>query len=60
MTGTGKLKTLIVGKSKKPRSFAGVKYFTVANTANKKAWMTSELIVEWILRIDNQMKIQIT
>jgi len=58
MTGTDKLKPLIIGKSKKPRCFAGVKSFPVDYTANKKAWMTSELFAEWLLRIDKQMKIQ--
>ncbi|XP_025407157.1 tigger transposable element-derived protein 6-like, partial [Sipha flava] len=58
MTGTDKLKPLIIGKSKNPRCFAGVKSFPVNYTANKKAWMTSELFAEWLLRIDKQMKIQ--
>lgn len=58
MPGTDKLKPLIIGKSKKPKSFAVVKYFLVDYTANKKAWVTSELFAEWLLRIDNQMKIK--
>ncbi|XP_025197064.1 tigger transposable element-derived protein 6-like [Melanaphis sacchari] len=58
MTGTDKLKPLIIGKSKNPRCFSCVKSFPVDYTANKKAWMTSELFAEWLLRIDKQMKIQ--
>jgi len=58
MTGTDKLKPLLIGKSKKPRCFAGVKSFPVEYTANKKAWMTSELFAKWLLRVDNQMKTQ--
>jgi len=56
MTGTDKLKPLLIGKSKNPKCFTGIKSFPVEYTANKKAWMTSELFVEWLLRIDSQMK----
>jgi hypothetical protein len=52
MTGTDKLKTLIIGKSIKPRCFFGAKSFSVDYTENKKAWMTSELFAKWLLRID--------
>lgn len=38
--------------------FVGVKFFLVEYTANKKARMTGELFVEWLLRINNQMKKQ--
>lgn len=41
---------------KKTMCFAGVKSFPVKYTANKKAWMTSELFAEWLLRIYNQMQ----
>ncbi|XP_050061779.1 tigger transposable element-derived protein 4-like [Aphis gossypii] len=58
MTGTDKLKPLIIGKSRNPRCFTGVKSFPVDYTANKKAWMTSELFAEWLLRINKPMKIQ--
>jgi hypothetical protein len=58
MTGTDKLKLLLIRKSKKPKCFIGVKSFLFEYTVNKKAWMTNELFAEWLLRIYNQMKTQ--
>ncbi|XP_060846175.1 tigger transposable element-derived protein 6-like [Rhopalosiphum padi] len=49
MTGTDKLKPLIIGKSKNPRCFAGVKSFLVDYTANKKAWMTNNCLAHNII-----------
>ena len=40
MTGTDKLKPLVIGESKKPRCFKGVKSLEVDYEANTKAWMT--------------------
>lgn len=56
MTGTEKLRHLFIGKSKKPRCFAGCNSFPVDYTANKKAWMNAALFAEWLIKIDNQMK----
>ncbi|KAL4149571.1 hypothetical protein QTP88_003497 [Uroleucon formosanum] len=42
MTGEKK-KLLVVGKSKQPRCFKGVKALPVDYTANKNAWMTQEI-----------------
>ncbi|XP_046750601.1 tigger transposable element-derived protein 6-like [Diprion similis] len=56
MTGTDKLKPPFIGKSKKPRCFAGCNSFPMDYTANKKAWMNAELFKEWLIKIDNQMK----
>ena len=55
MDGTEKLPSLIIGKSKKPRCFAGVKSLPVEYTANRKAWMTNEIFSAWLLKIDRQM-----
>lgn len=45
MTGSDKLKNLVVAKSAKPRCFNGVNISSlpVLYRSNKKAWMTSEL-----------------
>ncbi|XP_046680817.1 tigger transposable element-derived protein 4-like [Homalodisca vitripennis] len=55
MTGTNMLKPLVIGKSKKPRCFAGVKSLTVDYTANRKAWMNAEMFADWLLKLDKQM-----
>ncbi|XP_046667060.1 tigger transposable element-derived protein 4-like [Homalodisca vitripennis] len=55
MTGTDMLKPLVIGKSKKPRCFAGVKSLPVDYTANRKAWMNAELFADWLLKLDKQM-----
>ncbi|XP_062599444.1 tigger transposable element-derived protein 6-like [Saccostrea cucullata] len=55
-----KLKPLVIGKSNQPRCFKNIKKTTlpVDYTANKKAWMTSEIFNNWILAINNSMKKQ--
>lgn len=45
--GTHKLKLLVIGKSKKPRAFKGVKVFPVQYRGNKRGWMTTEIMMEW-------------
>lgn len=52
MTGTEKLKVLLIGKSAKPRCFRGVKCLPVTYKNNKKAWMTSELFEWWLMELD--------
>ena len=54
-TGTEKLPTLLIGKSKKPRCFSGIKSFPVLYEANSRAWMTTELFHGWLIRIDTMM-----
>lgn len=46
MSGSNKCKLLVIGKSKKPRCFAGinVECLLVTYRANKNAWMTSVLL----------------
>lgn len=56
MTGTEKLKPLMIGKYKKPRCFSGVKSFPFEYDANRKAWMNSVVFAQWLLKLDNQMK----
>ena len=50
MDGSEKLKPLVIGKAMKPRCFKGVKSFPTDYRANKKAWMTTELFNNWLLR----------
>lgn len=57
-TGTEKLPTLMIGKSRKPRCFAGVKSFPFRYQANKKAWITTSIFHDWSRKIDRQMSRQ--
>lgn len=52
MTGTEKLKVVVIGKSAKPRCFRGVKCLPVTYKNNKKAWMTGDLFEMWLLELD--------
>ncbi|XP_072155736.1 tigger transposable element-derived protein 6-like [Bemisia tabaci] len=54
-TGTYKVKPLILGKSKKPRCFAGCKSLPTDYDSNRKAWMTSSLFCNWLHKLDKQM-----
>lgn len=55
MTGTEKLKPLIIGRSKNPRRFKGVKSLETDYDFNKKAWMTSDIYGKWLQKFDNAM-----
>lgn len=59
MTGE-KLKPLVIGKSAHPRCFSKIKpeKLPVIYRNNKKAWMTGELMTEWLRMVDRQMKKQ--
>lgn len=55
-TGTDKRRLLIIGKSGKPRCFRNFKsHFYCTYTANKKAWMTSNIFQEWLLDFNKQL-----
>jgi len=41
MTGTDKIKPLLIRKSAKPRCFKSIKTYPLDYESNKKAWMTS-------------------
>ncbi|XP_041372694.1 tigger transposable element-derived protein 4-like [Gigantopelta aegis] len=58
MTGTEKLKLLVIGKSAKPRCFKNVRSLPVDYRSNKKAWMTGALFTEWVKDLDKSMKRQ--
>ena len=54
MDGSEKLKPLVIGKSKNPRSFKNVRALPVTYIANKKAWMVSEEFTTWVKQLDRQ------
>lgn len=58
MLGTERLKMLVIGKSKTPRCFRGVKSLEVDYTFNKKAWMTTDIFTGWVKKLDKQMTTQ--
>ncbi|CAG9563419.1 unnamed protein product [Danaus chrysippus] len=55
MTGSEKLKPLVIGKAKKPRCFSGFKTIPLDYDANKKAWMTAEIFKGWLIKVDKKM-----
>jgi hypothetical protein len=42
---------LVIGKYAKPRVFKRAKRLPVEYRANRKAWMTSTLFDEWLLKL---------
>ncbi|GBM10265.1 Tigger transposable element-derived protein 2 [Araneus ventricosus] len=46
--GSHKTKLFMIGKSAKPRAFKNVKVFPVIYRSNKRAWMTQQLMNEWV------------
>ena len=56
MAGTEKLKLLVIGKSAKPRCFKNVKTLPVTYRNNKKAWMTSEIFLDWLKSLDSRFR----
>ncbi|KAL4103217.1 hypothetical protein QTP88_010050 [Uroleucon formosanum] len=58
MTGTDKIKPLLIGKSAKPRCFKGIKTYPLDYESNKKAWMTSALFEKWLSNFDKKMSLK--
>lgn len=58
MSGSEKLKLLVIGKTKHPRCFKGIKSLEVDYECNRKAWMTSEIYENWLLKLDKQFAAQ--
>jgi len=56
MTGTDKLRPLVIGKSMKPRCLKGVNKFPLDYTANANAWMTSSIFTDFMTKWDKQLK----
>lgn len=58
MDGSEKLKLLVIGKSKTPRCFRGIKSLEVDYDFNKKSWMTSKIFENFVLNLDRIMRNQ--
>lgn len=56
MNGSEKLKPFMIGKSKTPRCFTGIKSFPLDYEGNRKAWMTSNLFESWLKKLNKKMK----
>jgi len=54
MDGIEKLLLLVIGKSARPRCFKNVRHFPVEYKVNKNAWMTSNIVVEWVVKLDRK------
>nr|XP_057918490.1 tigger transposable element-derived protein 4-like [Doryrhamphus excisus] len=55
MDGSEKLPLFVIGTSKQPRAFKGVRHLPNEYTANRKAWMTSLLFEDWLKKLDVRM-----
>ena len=55
-----KLQPLVIGKSAQPWCFKKIKIekLPVMYRSKRKAWMTTDLMTEWLKKIDKQMKAQ--
>ena len=58
MSGKEKLPLFDIGKTAKPCCFNYVKSLPVDYAANKKAWMTSDLFVSWLRKLDKKYLLQ--
>ncbi|XP_054060076.1 tigger transposable element-derived protein 4 [Rissa tridactyla] len=58
MDGSEKLRLLVIGKNKSPRSFKDVKLLPVDYEANDMAWMTSEVFEQWMRKLDDRFQAQ--
>ncbi|XP_026816812.1 tigger transposable element-derived protein 4-like [Rhopalosiphum maidis] len=58
MTGSDKRKLLVVGKSLKPRCFKNmsINKIPVHYHANKNAWMTSSIFLNWLCEWDKELQ----
>ncbi|KAK3091960.1 hypothetical protein FSP39_024021 [Pinctada imbricata] len=55
MTGTDKRKLLVIGKSKDPPCFRGVKSLPVTYTNSGNVWMTAEIFQNWLRDFNRDM-----
>ncbi|KAE8746826.1 hypothetical protein FOCC_FOCC006463 [Frankliniella occidentalis] len=56
--GSEKLTPLTIGKSKEPRPFRGVRSLPCDYTNQPKAWMTGDIMISWLRKIDGKMRAQ--
>ena len=54
MSGTEKLPLLVIGKSRNPRCFAGMKTKPLRYENNTKSWMTRAIFTEYLKRLNKQ------
>ena len=50
-----KLPLLVIGKSKSPRCFSGIKSLQLEYKSNTKAWVTGEIFQGWLERWNRQL-----
>jgi hypothetical protein len=55
MTGTIKMKPLVIGKSKSPRCLKGVKNLPLEYAHNASAWMTASIFEDYLCNWDRQL-----
>jgi hypothetical protein len=53
-----KVSLLVIGKYANPRAFKRTNRLPVEYRANRKAWMTSTLFDEWLLKFDKWMRVE--
>ncbi|CAF2234681.1 unnamed protein product, partial [Rotaria magnacalcarata] len=58
LTGTVKLKPVVIGKSQRPRCFKNIttSKLPVIWLSNRTAWMTCNLFTDWLITINYRMK----
>lgn len=56
MSGTEKRKVLVIGKSAKPRCLKNVNSLPCDYRSSRKAWMTTGIFNEWLVKFDEEMK----
>ncbi|GBL74291.1 Tigger transposable element-derived protein 6 [Araneus ventricosus] len=51
---------VVIGKTKKPRCFKNidVRKLSVSWKSNKKAWITTEIMSDWLMELEKKMKKQ--
>ena len=58
MTGTDKCRLQIIGKSKDPHCFRGVKNLPVIYKNNKNSWLNGEIFTHWLKDLNKDMRRQ--
>ena len=56
LSGTDKLKPVVIRKSAKPHFFKGVANLPVTYHVHKQAWMLRQIIKAWVREFDRRMK----
>ncbi|KAF7693627.1 Tigger transposable element-derived protein 6 [Cucumispora dikerogammari] len=55
--GTHIMKPLIIDKPENPRCFCNWKQRSINYTLSKRAWITREIFIKWLLDINDEMKL---